>query len=77
MDDFNEKKVDNLEPKSSSQQLDEVLDKLEVEKQVFFQEDELKKDRVKKIVFKDLEWYWDIIHKPVLVLAGLGSYSIY
>jgi len=36
MDDFNEKKVDNLEPKSSSQQLDEVLDKLEVEKQVFF-----------------------------------------
>ena len=71
MDNFNEEKVDNLEPKSNSQQLDDVLDKLEVEKQVFFQGDEFKKDRAKKIVFKDLGWYWAMIRKPVLILAGL------
>ena len=71
MADFNEQKVDNSELKSSAQQLDHVLDKIEAEKQIFFQEDELKKNRAKKIVFKDLGWYWEMIRKPVLILAGL------
>lgn len=71
-------------PKNSNSvqnQLDQVLDKLEnvdqdqkIEQQVFASKPEelnTKPKLPKPKVFKDLAWYWEIIKKPIFVLAGL------
>lgn len=78
--DFRENdKINNISQKSSDEQLDKVLgsigtvpeNKKEVEKKVFLQFEDVQKNKQKKILFKDLGWYWEIIKKPVLALAGL------
>jgi len=72
---------------SANDQLDEVLGNLDkeietvnkndVEKKVFMQKDEFiqKKNKLNK-KFKDLEWYWKLIKKPILILFGL-QVSVY
>lgn len=69
---------------SAGEQLNKVLDNpngiedsgvknQEVEKKIFLQKGEAVASQVKtkKKLFKDLGWYWDIIRRPVKILAGL------
>ncbi len=69
---------------SVNNQLDMVLDNLnddieiknkrnkDIEKDIFIQQDEFKSNKRKlDSKFKDLEWYWQLIKKPVLILFGL------
>jgi len=73
-----------FEKKSTDGQLDKVLDNLnkdvevddkrnkDIQKDIFIQQDEFKSVR-KKLggKFKDLEWYWRVIKKSVLILFSL------
>ena len=84
---MNDKKYKNnkeFEKNSANSQLDEVLDNLnedievkdkknkDIQKDVFIQQDEFKSIRKKlDSKFKDLEWYWRLIKKSVLILFSL------
>ena len=54
-------------------EIDET-DKTVVEKKVFIQKDEFRPKKIEQYKkFKDLEWYWKLIKKPVLILFGLQA----
>ncbi len=80
MEDNRRDKYKNYGENSAEEQLERVLnnpdgleekEKKEVEKKVFVQQPSEFGVGVKKGIFKDLDWYWQVIKKPVIILAGL------
>jgi hypothetical protein len=82
MENSQQNKYNNFGEKSTGEDLERALDnpsgvgdsaqnKQGAEKKIFVQRDEFLSKEVKKRLFKDLDWYWKIIKKPVKILAGL------